>query len=93
MTKASEESWEKIKGEVNDKVSVVRLSKYDRISFVLSISKYICENPAMSNFGISQVKFDMRQLHWIIVKILYRKPKIWGRANYVEFYWIWALLS
>lgn len=74
-------------------MSLARLSKYDRISFVLFISKVVCENPAMSNFGISQVKFDMHQLHWIIVKILYMKPKNWGRPNDIELYLIWDLLT
>ncbi|KAI5408144.1 hypothetical protein KIW84_054109 [Lathyrus oleraceus] len=44
-------------------VFVARSSYNDRISFVLSISTFVCENFAMSNFGISQVKFDMRLLH------------------------------
>lgn len=34
-------------------MDISRSSNYDRIYFVLSISKSVCENPAMLNFGIS----------------------------------------
>lgn len=41
----------------------MRFPDYDRICYVLSILKSVCENPSKSNFGISQVKFDMCLLH------------------------------
>lgn len=59
----------------------VRFPEYDRVSYVLPISKSVFENLDISKIGISQGKFDIRFLHWIIVKILYRKPENWGRAN------------
>ncbi|KAI5439982.1 hypothetical protein KIW84_025369 [Lathyrus oleraceus] len=74
-------------------MDVGRSSDYDRISFILSISKSVCENPAMSNFGISKVKFDMRLLHWIIVKILYRKPTNWGIVDDNDLYLTWELIT
>lgn len=46
---------------------VSKSSDYDKISFLLSISKSVCENMEMSNFGISQLKFCMHLLHWIVV--------------------------
>lgn len=71
----------------------VRLTEYDKILYVFSISKYVCENPAMSNFGISQVNFDMHLLHWIFVKILYKKRKNWGRADDNDLYLMWILTN
>ncbi|KAL5059855.1 hypothetical protein RYX36_031459 [Vicia faba] len=40
----------------------VRFPDYDRISYVLSISKSVCEKPAMSNFGISQLILDINRV-------------------------------
>lgn len=42
---------------------VARFPDYDRILFVQSISKSICDQPGMVNFHINQVRFDMRILH------------------------------
>lgn len=43
--------------------------------FVKSISKSVYKDYLdMANFQISQVKFEMRILHWIIVKIFCRTP-------------------
>ncbi|KAI5442053.1 hypothetical protein KIW84_011209 [Lathyrus oleraceus] len=72
---------------------VVILPEYDRVCFFLSISKYVCDNPAMLNFGISQVKFDMRLLHWIIVNILYMKHNNWGKVDDNDLYLMLALMT
>ncbi|CAI8588780.1 unnamed protein product [Vicia faba] len=40
-------------------VTAARLSQYDTVHFVLSISKFVTENIVMSNFPISQVMFNM----------------------------------
>lgn len=74
-------------------MSAERLSEYDRVCFVFYISKFVCDNFSMSNFGISQVKLDMRLLHWIIVKIIYIKPKNWGRVDDNDLYLMWALMT
>lgn len=72
---------------------VVILPEYDRVCFFLSISKYVCDNPAMLNFGISQVKFDMRLLDWIIVNILYMKHNNWGKVDDNDLYLMLALMT
>lgn len=46
----------------------------------------------MSNFGISQVKFDMHLLYWV-VKILARKPGNWIRADDNYIYLMWGLTN
>lgn len=74
-------------------MSVARSSDDDKVSFVLSITKFICNNHAMSNFDISQVEFDIRQLNLIIVKIPYKKPKNWGKIDDNDLYLIWALMT
>ncbi|KAL5078236.1 hypothetical protein RYX36_017220, partial [Vicia faba] len=71
----------------------VRFSDYDRVPYVLNISKFFCENPAMSNFGIGQVKFDMRLLHLIIVKIIYKKTMNLGSVNDNDIYLMWLLID
>lgn len=47
----------------------------------------------MSNFPISQVKFNMQILHWITVKVFYRKPKNWGKLDEFNLYLMWDLLT
>lgn len=42
---------------------------YDRVPYVQSIFKFVFENPAMLNFGINQVKFDMRLLHCLLSRL------------------------
>ncbi|CAI8616505.1 unnamed protein product [Vicia faba] len=66
---------------------------YDKVSHVLAISKFVVESPSMSNFSIIQVNFDMCLLHWIVVKILYRKPRNWGRVDDHDLYLMWLLTS
>lgn len=55
-------------------MSIDRSPDYDKVLYVLSIYKSMFENMGISNIPISQVRFDMHILHWIIIKILYRKP-------------------
>lgn len=74
-------------------IFVVIFPEYDRVCFFLSISKYVCDNPAMLNFGLSQVKFDMRLLHWIIVNILYMKHNNWGKVDDNDLYLMLALMT
>lgn len=77
----------------SDPTCVIFSQECDWIFLVLPISKFVCENLVVSNFGISQVKFNMHLLHWIIVKIIYRKPKKWGRVDDSDLYLMWALLT
>lgn len=74
-------------------VTVARSLDYDRFSFVQSISMYVFDHIGMVNLHISQVKFDMQILHWIIVKVFYRKPKNWARDDDFDLYLMWELLS
>ncbi|KAI5422450.1 hypothetical protein KIW84_045771 [Lathyrus oleraceus] len=66
-------------------------SDYDKFSFVMSISKVVCKNMEMSNSQINQVKFDMRLLHLIVVKILARKPRNSSRVDDRDLYLMWSL--
>lgn len=73
-------------------VCVSKSSQYERIFFVQSISKYVFgDRLDMANFHISQVKFEMRILHWIIVKVFYRKPSKWGKVDDFNFYLMWDI--
>lgn len=74
-------------------VTGVKMTKYDRVSFVISISKFVVENLGMSNFPIGQVKFNMRILHQIFVKVFYMKPKNWGRDDEFYLYIMWVLFN
>lgn len=66
---------------------------YDRISFAQLISKFIFgDSLDMDNFHISQVKFKMSILNWIIIKIFYQKPQNWVRANDFDSYLMQELL-
>lgn len=74
-------------------VCVVKSLDYDRISFVQSILKSVFgDRLDMDNFHISQVKLEMRTIHWIIVKIFYPKPRNWARTDDFNLYLKWALL-
>lgn len=54
---------------------ILNSSDFDRTEFVNSISKFVfIDHLNLTDFHISQVKFEMRILHWIVVKFLYRKP-------------------
>lgn len=47
-----------------------------KIDMVKSITKSdFSDRLDMENFNIRQIKFEMRTLHWIIVKMLYMKPR------------------
>lgn len=43
-------------------MSIAKGYDYDTVYFLMSISKFVCENIDMSNLQISQVKFDIRLL-------------------------------
>lgn len=72
-------------------MSIAKDSDYDKVSFVMSISKVVCKNMEMSNLRIHQVKFDMRLLHLIVVKILARKPRNSSRVDDSDLYLMWSL--
>lgn len=72
-------------------MSNAKESNYDKVSFVLSISKYVCEHMEMSNLSISHIEFDMRLLHWIVVKILARKLTNSRRNDHNDLFFIWIL--
>ncbi|KAL5098322.1 hypothetical protein RYX36_002649, partial [Vicia faba] len=48
--------------------SGTKMGDFNKVNIVLDISKHVCGKLSMENFPISQVKFNMRILHWIIVK-------------------------
>lgn len=42
---------------------------------------------------IRQVKFEMRILHWIVMKVCYRKPQNWARADDQDLYLMLVILN
>lgn len=70
-----------------------RLLDYDRVHYVMWISKFVVEKRGISNFSISKVKFNIWILHWIVFKVFYKKPYNWGKADDFDLYLTWALLS
>lgn len=59
-----------------------------------SISKSVYRDRLdIENFHISRVKFQIRILHSIFVKVLYRKPRNWERADGQDLYLMWVLLN
>lgn len=69
-----------------------KLLGYNCTQFVLPISKSFVEL-SMPILPISQVKFDIRLLHWILVKILYRKSKNLSRDDDSDLQLIWCLID
>lgn len=45
----------------------------------------------MSNLRISEIKFGMRLLHWMVVKILARKPTNSSRDDDNDLFFMWSL--
>lgn len=45
----------------------------------------------MGNFHICQVKFEIRILHWIAVKILFQKTHNWEIVDDHDLYMMWFL--
>lgn len=74
-------------------MSVDRSPDYDKVHYVLSIYKSMSENMGISNFPISQVRFDMHTLYWIIIKILYRKPQNQGSVDDNDLYLMLTLMT
>lgn len=68
-------------------VCISNATSFDIKDFVKSISKYVFSNCLdLDNFQISQVKFEMCILHWIIANIFYRKPRNWERDDDLDLY-------
>lgn len=65
---------------------------YEKVVFVLYISKHVCEHVEMSNLRVRQIKFGMRLIHWVIVKILARKPDNSNRADDNGLFLMWCLI-
>lgn len=62
------------------------------LNFFQSISNFIFKDCLdLANFKISNVKFEMKILHWIVVKVLFRKPYNWVRINDHDLYLMWVL--
>lgn len=74
-------------------LSNTKKPEYDKALFVLAISKYVCEHMEISNFRISQIKFDMRLLRWIIVKILARKLANSSRDDDNDLFLMWCVIQ
>lgn len=74
-------------------VCISKALKFVKFDLVKHISKFVLgDSLEMKNFHISQVKFEMRILHWIVLKLLYRKPCNWARADDPYLYLMWVLL-
>ncbi|KAI5430605.1 hypothetical protein KIW84_034989 [Lathyrus oleraceus] len=65
---------------------------YEDFAFVLDISKFVYEHMEMSNLRISQIKFGMRLIHLVIVKILARRPGNFSRVGDIDLYLMWCLI-
>lgn len=48
-------------------VSNSKGNDYEKVAFVLDISKSVCEHMEVSNLKISQIMFCMRLIHWVII--------------------------
>lgn len=69
--------WEK-----RDEVGISNDLDFVEFDFVKSISKSVFGvRFDMENFHINQVRFKMRVLHYIFVKMLYMKPLSWDKAD------------
>lgn len=65
-----------------------------KFDLVKSTSKSVFGDPLdMAIFHISQVKFEKRILHWIIMKMLYRKPWNWDKDDDYDLYLMWVILN
>lgn len=73
-------------------VSNSKVKDYEKISFVLDISIYVCEHMEILKFRISQIKFGMRFIHWVIVNILARKPGKSSRDDDNDLFLMWCLI-
>lgn len=77
-----------------DEVNTSTSPKFNKLDFVPTISKFVFGNCLdVENFNISQITFEMRNFHWIIIKMLYRKPYILARADDLDLLFMWMLLS
>lgn len=58
-----------------NEVCISSAPSFVKFDLVKSISKSVIgDRLDMTNFHIRQVKFEIRILHWIVVKVLYKKP-------------------
>lgn len=54
-----------------DEICTTNAPKFSKLEFVTSIFKFVFgDRLDMANFNIIQIKFEMRILHWIMVKML-----------------------
>ncbi|KAI5430597.1 hypothetical protein KIW84_034983 [Lathyrus oleraceus] len=65
---------------------------YEDFAFVLDICKFVYEHMEMSNLRISQIKFGMRLIDLVIVKILARRPSNFSRVGDTDLYLMWCLI-
>lgn len=87
----------KIVFELNNKGTEVCLSKapnFDRAQFVKEICRTFLRGPlGFVNFNISQMKCAMRMLHWVAVKVLYKKTRNLARSYEHDLFLMWILLT
>lgn len=68
--------------------------RFQKLDFVKTISKLIfIDRLDMVNFNINHITFEMRTLHWIASKMLYRKPRNWARADDLDLMLMWVMLG
>lgn len=65
---------------------------YEKVTFVLDISKPFYEHMETSNLSVRQIKFGMRLIHWVIVKILTRKLGNSSKADDNDLFLMWCLI-
>lgn len=70
-----------------DEVCISNAPVFVKFDFVKSIYKFVLQDcPNLANFHISQVKIEMIILHCIIMKVLYKNPWNWERADDHDLY-------
>lgn len=73
---------------------ISNLIDFVRENFVKFISKSVYKDfLGMENFHISQVKFEMRIIHWIVMKIIYWKPHNSERDGDLDLNLMWILMK
>lgn len=55
--------------------------------------KSVSENLEMSNSSIGQFKFDIGLLHWVVAKVIARKPGNLCRVDDSDIYLMWGLTN
>lgn len=65
---------------------------YEKVGFVLDISKFVCEHMEMFDLRVSENKLGTGLIHWVIVKILARKLGNFSRVGDCDLFLMWCLI-